>query len=148
MVSYYEKLGDAKTCETLKTHIHYRNAYYHQTLQASYIQWGPYLNKVTRTFDHMVLQGHTTNSICYISTTTMTIVTKLSLMVTYKEGLSSIRSQDPLAMWSCKVTWEMKYVISVLPQGLWSLNFARLWINIRGFHAKSHAIFYEAKRHI
>ena len=36
--------------------------------------------------------------------TTMSMVTKLCRVVTYHEGLPTIRSHDPLTTWSCKIT--------------------------------------------
>ena len=51
----------------------------------------------------------------------MTLTTKLKRVV-YIEELPSIKSQDPLITWSCKVRRQIKYVI---PQSLWSLNLVR-----------------------
>lgn len=68
----------------------------------------PSLPKVRRPFDHVVLQGHMTNLPCYISTTTMTMASKLGRAVLYNEELLLINSQNLLISCSCKVTWKTK----------------------------------------
>ena len=100
------------------------------TQQSCYIQWGISLHKVRRPFDDVVLQGHLTNKNMSISTTTMVIANKLL----YNEEIPSIKSQNLLITWSFKVTWQINYVISLLPQNLRSLNLAKWWVTIRGFH--------------
>ena len=45
-------------------------------------------------------------------------------MVTYLEGLPPIDSHDPLNMWSCEVTWQVKYIISQLAENPWIPNWA------------------------
>ena len=46
----------------------------------------------------------------------------LGWFVTYSEELPSIKSQDPLISWSCEITWQIKYVISLPPKVLWPLK--------------------------
>ena len=48
-----------------------------------------------------------------ISTITVTVAnTKLGMMVAYLEGILTIISFNALITWSCKVTWQMKTIIS------------------------------------
>ena len=51
------------------------------------------------------------------------------------EKLHSIKLQDPLMTWSCKIAWQIQYVISLLPQDLSSLKLGRWWVTVRGFHS-------------
>ena len=126
----------ARSRDKLKTlYIQYHNAYGHQAWQGGYIQWGASFHKVKRPFDHVALQGLMTDKIRYISTTKMTVAMKLGRVVTYKGELPPIKSQDPLILRSYKVTWQIKYLISLLLQGLRLLNLAMWWVIIRGFHA-------------
>ena len=67
------------------------------------------------------------------STTTVIMSTKLGRVFLYNEGLPLIKLQN------LKITWQMKYVTSLLPQDLWSLNLARRWVTKRSFHPWSHA---------
>ena len=39
-----------------------------------------------------------------------------------------------LIMWSCKITWQTKIIISSLPQCLWPPNLASWWLAMRGFY--------------
>ena len=48
----------------------------------------------------------------------MPTATKLGRSVTYHEGDSTIKSHDPLIMWSCKITRQTKTIISTIPQCL------------------------------
>ena len=49
-----------------------------------------------------------TNLNHYISTSTVHMATKLGTMVTYLDKLLPIKSYDPLIMWSCNITWQIK----------------------------------------
>ena len=44
------------------------------------------------------------------------MATKLARMVTFLDGLLPTKSNDPLMMWSYKITWQTKIIISSLPQ--------------------------------
>ena len=57
----------------------------------------------------------------------MSMTNKLGRMVTYYEELLSVKSQDPL------ITRQVKYVISPLPQWLWSPNLTGWLHTIRSF---------------
>ena len=47
------------------------------------------------------------------------MATKLRMMLTYHEGLPTIISYDLSIMWSCEVTWLIKYVMSPLALDRW-----------------------------
>ena len=47
------------------------------------------------------------------------MATKLGRMVTYLEGLTTIKSHNILITWSCKAMWQTKIIISLLPKCLW-----------------------------
>ena len=65
----------------------------------SYLDWLPPI--VVQHFRHGDLQDHMTNQNHYISTTIVPMVTKLGRMITYFGGVLSIKSNNPLIMWSC-----------------------------------------------
>lgn len=48
------------------------------------------------------------------------MTTKLVRKVTYNKGNSSIMSHNPLTMWSLGISWQMKNLVSSVPQGLWA----------------------------
>lgn len=58
------------------------------------IQWGAAFHSVTWSFNHVVLWGHMTNNIRYISSCRRTVNTKLGKVVIYREKL------PPLNVWS------------------------------------------------
>lgn len=66
------------------------------------IQLGVSFHKVTWSFDHAVLQGHVEYISFCITTTTTPMATKGGKLVTYHKKLQSIKSHNPLNMWSCK----------------------------------------------
>ena len=79
-------------------------------------------------FDHVVCQD--TKTIICISTTTVSMVTKVCRMVTYLEGLLAKKSHDPSNTWSFEITWQIK-IISSLLQCLSFPNMAGLWISLK-----------------
>ena len=60
------------------------------------------------------------NQYHYISSTTVSIATKLPKLVNYHEGLLSIILFHPLVSWSCKIMWQTKTIISPLLQNVWT----------------------------
>ena len=64
------------------------------------LTWGPTMNWKHYLQYHNVC-NHQTWQGCYI-----------------QWGISPVKSKDPLITWSFKVTWQIKYVISLLPQWL------------------------------
>ena len=67
--------------------------------------------------DHVVWWGHATyKSNRNIFTTTVPMTIRLGRMVTYLEGLLLIELLNSLLTWSCKITWQTKIIISLLPQ--------------------------------
>ena len=67
-------------------------------------QLGVLFHKVTRSFDHMVLQGHIKYFSCCIITNTRPMATKLGKEVTYYKKFQDIMSHNPLNTWSHEVT--------------------------------------------
>ena len=51
------------------------------------------------------------------------------------------KSHDPLITWSCKITWQTKIVIFLLPQRLWLPNLVGRWLTLRGVYLQSHMTF-------
>ena len=66
------------------------------------------------------------------------MATKLGRVGMYKEELPSMNSIKLLITWSCKVTWNIRFVISLLQKGLWSPNLARWWRLSRSFRPESY----------
>ena len=50
-------------------------------------------------------------------------------------------SYDPLITWFCEIKWQIKTIISPLPQYLWTPNVIRWWINFSGSYPQSYLIF-------
>ena len=50
------------------------------------------------------------------------MATKLARMVIYLDRLLIIKSYKALILWSCKVTWQTKSIISLLQECLWQPN--------------------------
>ena len=57
------------------------------------------------------------------------------------DKLTSIKSQDPSIMWSCKVMWKIRFVIYLLTQDLWPPNLAKRLLTLRIFQTENHATF-------
>ena len=72
----------SKSRDKLKTYFLYQSLYGHQTWQGSNLPWWALAHKVTGTFNYMVLQCHITNWNHYISTSTVSMATKLGRIVT------------------------------------------------------------------
>ena len=70
--------------------------------------WGSTIRsslKVTRSFDHVVLQGHINYFSCCITNTTRPMATKLGKVVTYGKKLQPIKSHNPVNTGSREVKW-------------------------------------------
>ena len=52
------------------------------------------------------------------------MATKLGKTVVYNEEPPALMSQNLIITWSCRFMRQIKYVISLLPQNLWSWNLA------------------------
>ena len=48
----------------------------------------------------------------------------------------------PLIMWLCEFTWQMNFVISLLPQCLLLLNLTGWWLVMRSHHSKSSLVIW------
>ena len=66
------------------------------------------------------------------------MATKLGRVGIYNQKLPSINSHNPLITWSCKVTWNIRSVISSIQRGLWPPNMARWWLTMRSFQPKKY----------
>ena len=86
----------------------------------------------------MTLWHHVTSSNYYISTTTVSMAMTFGGMVTCHEGLLTIKSHNVLIMWSCKVMWQTKIIISLLPEWLWPPNLIEWWHTLRHLKKKSY----------
>ena len=75
-----------------------------------------------------------TNEKHHISPTKFSMATKLGRMVTYLEGLLSIKAHGALTTWYYKITWQTKTIISLPPQSLWSPNLARWLLTLLFFY--------------
>ena len=52
-------------------------------------------------------------------------------LVTHSKELLSLKSQHPPITWSCKITWQIKFVNSLLRQGFWPFDMSScdlLWV--------------------
>ena len=70
----------------------------------------------------LLRQNYVTSLDHYISTTTVSLATKLSRMVPYSDRLVPIKWHDPLIMWYCEITWQTKGNIFLLSECLWLQN--------------------------
>ena len=105
-------------------YLQHHNNHRHQTWEGNYMQWRASFHKVSKSLVHVVLQGHVTNLLPYNSTTTMPMTIKPNKVVSYYTGPPHIKSHSPLNIWSLEVTWQIIYVISLLPTA-WSLTIKR-----------------------
>ena len=69
------------------------------------MQWGTSNNKVTLSFDQVVLGSHMTPWNHYTSITIMLMTTKRGRLVTYPAGLLPIKSHELLITRCCHITW-------------------------------------------
>ena len=67
-----------------------------------------------------------------ISPLTLSTATTLDRIMTYLERLQAKKSHGPLVIWSCKMTWQIKIIISPQPQCLWPRNLSWWWLSLRG----------------
>ena len=70
----------------------------------------------------LLRQNYVTSLDYYISTTTVSLATKLSKMVTYSDGPVPIKWHDFLIMWYCEITWQTKGNIFLLSDCPWLRN--------------------------
>ena len=68
-----------------------------------------------------------------ISSTTTSMVTKLGRMVACFDCLLSIKSNDHVITWFCKIMWQIKN-ISLLPKHLWLQNLTGWGFTLSGFY--------------
>ena len=94
--------------ETL--YLHYHSTHDIQTWHGCDLPWGVSTH-IMWSFNHVVLWTHVTNS--YIATFTRQMATKHGKVLTYGEGLPSVKSQNPLNKWSREVTLQTKNIKSL-----------------------------------
>ena len=97
---------------TKDLYLQYHNGYGHQIWYGDDLPWGAPICVLTWPFNYGVLLDHVTNSKHYISTTTISLATKLGKVVIYHEELLLIKLLDPSITCLYKVTWHVKYFIS------------------------------------
>ena len=66
------------------------------------------------------------------------MIIKVGKVMGYNKEFPRIKSHSPLNPWPHDVTWQIKYVISLLSKGLWPWSLAKWWVTIRGVHQRSH----------
>ena len=66
------------------------------------------------------------------------MASKLGRMRTYLAKLLPIKSHDARIMLSCEITWQIKTIISPLPQFLWPLSMAAWQLTWMGSYPYSH----------
>lgn len=113
--------------ETL--YLHFHSTHDIQTWHGCDLPWGVSTHNIMWSFNHVVLWTQVTNS--YIATFTRQMATKHGKVLTYGEGLPSVKSQNPLNKWSREVTLQTKNIKSLLSQGLWSPNLSGCWDTAR-----------------
>ena len=85
--------GLARSRDRLKPlNLHYHSIYYHQTRQGGYLLWRVSSHKAIWFLSHV--QDYVKYWKCFISTTTVPLVTKLGIVVTYHKVLLPIKSHD------------------------------------------------------
>ena len=89
-------------------HLHQRNAYCQETWQNGDLPWAAPTHKPTWAFDQVINYKH------YISTTKVPMVTERGKMVTYLKGFLRKKLLDPWVARSCKITWQIKIIASLL----------------------------------
>ena len=121
----------ARSRDTLKSYLLYNNAYGNKIWQGSDLSWAAF----THVYDHVIMWS------CNITWQTKIIYPLPQWLWLpnlaeweYTKELPSIKSQGPLIVWSCEFMWQIRSVISLLPQGLLSPNLARWWDITRCFH--------------
>ena len=57
---------------------------------------------------------------------------KLGRVETYLERFQPIKLHNPLTMWPCKITWQIKNIVSLLPTCLWPPKLTEWWLILRG----------------
>ena len=110
-------------------YLYYHNDYGYQTWQGSSIEWRMSFSNVRKSLNDVLLQGHVTNYICYISTTTKPLAINLSKVVSYYKMLPPKKSDNPLnvVFWD-HVTNQKRFSPStVIPEA----NKAAYWPRVR-----------------
>ena len=102
-------------------------------LAGNYLVWGTLIHRVIGPLSHVVLQYHLKDYIC---TNAMPMATKCGRVVTFNNKLPPTKSNDPQIIWSCKVMWQITYVISAIAIDQWLPNMAMWWFIVTGLNYK------------
>ena len=97
-------LWDHVTIILKPLYLHYNSVYGNQTWQDRYLPWRDPIYEVIQRFDQVAWKHHVTNKNHYISTTRVSMATKLGWMVTYLDELLAIKLLESLITWSCEIT--------------------------------------------
>ena len=122
--------GFVRSCDKSQIYIHYHNAYGHLTWHSYDLLWEAFTNKVTSSFDDVILRDNVTNEKHYISTIIMSLTTKRGRMVKCSEELPPMTSHNNLILWSFEVMWKVKHVLSPLVVDQCPPNLAGWYHNI------------------
>ena len=135
----------ASSRDRLKTCLYYCNTYGHQTCEGSDLKWEAATHVVTRSFNHLILWGHATSKILYISTCTRPMATKHGKVTTYSEGLPPINSHNPLNE-ANPWRWTFKLKMIIILQLIHFLFLVELSLFSTRAFSKLH--FFSLTRHI
>ena len=119
----------AKPRYKLKTNLHYHSAYRHQTWQDGDLPWGVSSHQVTWPLDHPVLKRSrdklepsylhhhiftSSSSSCDITRQIKNIISLLPQCLWQPRFVTQLQTRG-FYPWPCKITWQIKYIISSLP---------------------------------
>ena len=145
IVPYFERLlfinslnpfwsrGLTKSCEMLKTYLPYHSIYDHQTWKGGNLLWGAPSYEVLCLFSHLAMRGQVTNYIMwkkhYIFTVTVPIAPDIAGLLL--DGLLHIKYCGSWITWSYEIKWQIKNIVSPLPQILWPSSLAEWQVTMR-----------------
>ena len=94
--------------------------------------------KIIEFFGHVVFWHHLANWNHCISTTTVPPVIRHGRLLTYFQWFLTIKSHDPLIMWSFGVSWQIKCVLASFALDQWPSNMESWSVTVRDVHPYSH----------
>ena len=80
--------------------------------------------------DPLITWVHATNGKLN-SSFSRSMITKHGMLVTYGKKISPMESHNPLKIWWCVVTWQIKSITYLLWQHLWTWNLTKWWHIVR-----------------
>ena len=112
-------------------YLYYHNDYGYQTWQGGSMYWRDFLDKVTKSLNRVVLQGHVTNYICLILLPRdLWPLNSARWWVTI--GGFHLKYENPLNMWFFEITWQSGIILYPLPQCLKPPKLAAWWPRVWG----------------